>query len=527
MKNQYVGDIGDYGKYGLLRFLANHGIRIGINWYLTENDRSNDGIFISYLNQPSNRCCDPELFDTLKEIAHRSDKNVQMIENAGIISNADYYSAVLKNSGSDSKAKKINGRLWYNNSNLKEYQNIIWLLDPRFDFTIPWFIDSTGISFEHILFAGSYHGAGRRLAKTLILGDVSTGQIVFLEPEELNRLIVSHLVPGERTFMVPFTGAYLPKIFWLDCSLTTGKIAIQANNKWWQYLFFSRTQIPTPATVRLECIDSQNIQVEQCLRRWDRVLVKHSELSGGYKMKIIDNIGEWNNYYNEQSEQKAQELLLSQYIPHDQSFAGTGIVTKDGDIHWCGATEQVLYQELYYEGLVFPPYTTPEQLAEIKRLTILAGKELARHGYSGYYSIDFISGKQGIHAVEVNARFCFSTLLFACCSGKEFWNAVDGYPEIMLHAPRRLVLGKIKGKMGRCYSGLQSNSDILSWFSGGEGSFRTYFCGTEEPETFIYGSYIGIFGKFFSESHTREQVIDAFWSECLSAFDQTCGNCNE
>ena len=26
MKNQYVGDIGDYGKYGLLRFLAQHGI---------------------------------------------------------------------------------------------------------------------------------------------------------------------------------------------------------------------------------------------------------------------------------------------------------------------------------------------------------------------------------------------------------------------------------------------------------------------------------------------------------------------
>jgi hypothetical protein len=30
MKNQYVGDIGDYGKYGLLRFLANRGIRIGV-----------------------------------------------------------------------------------------------------------------------------------------------------------------------------------------------------------------------------------------------------------------------------------------------------------------------------------------------------------------------------------------------------------------------------------------------------------------------------------------------------------------
>lgn len=38
MKNQYVGDIGDYGKYGLMRFLRDAGVSIGINWYLTPDD---------------------------------------------------------------------------------------------------------------------------------------------------------------------------------------------------------------------------------------------------------------------------------------------------------------------------------------------------------------------------------------------------------------------------------------------------------------------------------------------------------
>ncbi len=38
MKNQYVADIGDYGKYGLLRFLARKGIKVGVNWYLTPDD---------------------------------------------------------------------------------------------------------------------------------------------------------------------------------------------------------------------------------------------------------------------------------------------------------------------------------------------------------------------------------------------------------------------------------------------------------------------------------------------------------
>ena len=42
MKNQYVGDIGDYGKYGLLRFLASNGIKIGVNWFLTENDEERE-----------------------------------------------------------------------------------------------------------------------------------------------------------------------------------------------------------------------------------------------------------------------------------------------------------------------------------------------------------------------------------------------------------------------------------------------------------------------------------------------------
>ena len=55
MKNQYIGDIGDYGKYGLLRFMANRGIKIGVNWYLTENGGSSDGRFTDYLNRPEAR----------------------------------------------------------------------------------------------------------------------------------------------------------------------------------------------------------------------------------------------------------------------------------------------------------------------------------------------------------------------------------------------------------------------------------------------------------------------------------------
>ena len=130
MKNQYVGDIGDYGKYGLLRFLAKQGIKIGINWYLTEDDKSADGKFTGYLKQSEEQHCDSELFDKLKEIASRADKNVQMIEASGIIPNASFFKAALRNTGSDARAKRINRRLWFNNSTLLLKEAELIFADP-------------------------------------------------------------------------------------------------------------------------------------------------------------------------------------------------------------------------------------------------------------------------------------------------------------------------------------------------------------------------------------------------------------
>ena len=78
MKNQYVGDIGDYGKYGLLRFLASNGIKIGVNWYLTEDDGSTDGKFVNYLTEGKGKDRDPELFEALRNITSCNEKTIRI-----------------------------------------------------------------------------------------------------------------------------------------------------------------------------------------------------------------------------------------------------------------------------------------------------------------------------------------------------------------------------------------------------------------------------------------------------------------
>lgn len=107
MKNQYTCDIGDYGKYGMLRYLEKNGITIGINWYLTENDGSNDGKFITYLDNNKERYRDPELFDLLKKIVRNEDKSVLMIEQAEVFSSACFYHELIS---------RENRNEWHNNA---------------------------------------------------------------------------------------------------------------------------------------------------------------------------------------------------------------------------------------------------------------------------------------------------------------------------------------------------------------------------------------------------------------------------
>ena len=99
MKNQYVGDIGDFGKYSMLRAFIDAGIKVGVNWYLTEDDGSNDGKFTDYLNKGVMRRYCPEVFDALKSIAKNKDKSVFDIEKSSILPGTVFYSEILKPEG--------------------------------------------------------------------------------------------------------------------------------------------------------------------------------------------------------------------------------------------------------------------------------------------------------------------------------------------------------------------------------------------------------------------------------------------
>jgi hypothetical protein len=97
MQNGYVGDVGDFGKYGLLRAFClpagdvGRDLSLGVVWHLVPDEGPKaDGKHPSYLDPtPANLeyygCCDPFLYKRLAEIVDTKSRNVTSIRNGGIL----------------------------------------------------------------------------------------------------------------------------------------------------------------------------------------------------------------------------------------------------------------------------------------------------------------------------------------------------------------------------------------------------------------------------------------------------------
>jgi hypothetical protein len=86
MQNRYVGDVGDFGKYALLRsIIAGNAFRLGVIWCLYRDEMHNsDGRYIGYLDRAEYRDLDPILHDCLRRIVRSGRRSVWTISRAGI-----------------------------------------------------------------------------------------------------------------------------------------------------------------------------------------------------------------------------------------------------------------------------------------------------------------------------------------------------------------------------------------------------------------------------------------------------------
>jgi len=96
MQNRYVGDIGDFGKYHLLKSLcmgnkSELDLSLGVVWYRVPDENHNDdGKHIRYLEQTTSnqvhfRDGDPALYDSLTEIIKAGKRDVSCIKEFNVL----------------------------------------------------------------------------------------------------------------------------------------------------------------------------------------------------------------------------------------------------------------------------------------------------------------------------------------------------------------------------------------------------------------------------------------------------------
>ena len=110
MQNKYVGDVGDFGKHGLLRYLSGETaddkkdrLRLGLIWYLSHDpkEHNGDGRHIDYLRRTARDDkseylnCDPILWVKLRDLVFADARCVYCAEEAELLPKDTLYYSPL------------------------------------------------------------------------------------------------------------------------------------------------------------------------------------------------------------------------------------------------------------------------------------------------------------------------------------------------------------------------------------------------------------------------------------------------
>lgn len=183
MQDRYAGDVGDFGKYGLLRALCRedmHGARLqlGVVWYFVRDETHNfDGKHVGYLD-PSReslyRACDPDLYARMRLLIDGV-RSVQAIEQSGALpAGTAYFSEPLLLDYETPAARPALREQWLRRAAEATSDADVVFLDPDNGLKVSSVGSSSNKAAKHVLMGDldilvkphqslvAYHHLGRR-----------------------------------------------------------------------------------------------------------------------------------------------------------------------------------------------------------------------------------------------------------------------------------------------------------------------------------------------------------------------------
>jgi hypothetical protein len=112
MQNRYVGDVGDFAKYSLLKALcgtSGRAMRLAVIWYLYPDESHNsDGRHVGYLDLDDYRALDPILHAAMKRLVRGGIRGVAEVRRAAVLpaETTFFEEPIVRESGSDASGSE-------------------------------------------------------------------------------------------------------------------------------------------------------------------------------------------------------------------------------------------------------------------------------------------------------------------------------------------------------------------------------------------------------------------------------------
>ena len=101
MQDRYAGDVGDFGKFGLLRALCGTDFQLGVLWYRNNRDApGKDGKHVGYLDKAeAYGNCDAPLLELMRKVVVEK-RSIDTIESIGVLpETTEYHSTEFEDTG--------------------------------------------------------------------------------------------------------------------------------------------------------------------------------------------------------------------------------------------------------------------------------------------------------------------------------------------------------------------------------------------------------------------------------------------
>lgn len=140
------------------------------------------------------------------------------------------------------------------------------------------------------------------------------------------------------------------------------------------------------------------------------------------------------------------KYIIEDYIDFKDSPTTEAMVANENEVLFLGVMDQIL-NKFSYSGTIYPSKLNSKIKRDLRKYTLRLGKYLGRHGFRGFFSIDFVVDRRNrIYFSEVNPRVGGSTLEKIYAHEVTKKKNSPSLPELELRAVTRNTFGNISQK---------------------------------------------------------------------------------